>query len=74
MEKSIEIIIYELKQDLIKAINESGLPPVVSSYVCREVFDGLNAVAANETNRKLQEQAAHAQGGDVSGTVKDENN
>lgn len=55
-EKSIEIVIHEFKQNLINAINESGLPPVISVYVCREVFEKLNMAAEAETSRKLEEQ------------------
>ena len=54
MEKTITIAIYELKKELIEAINKSGLPAEVVKYVVLDIANSVSELAS----RQLQEDLA----------------
>jgi hypothetical protein len=47
MEKSVNIIIYELKQEINKILTKDGLPASITSLVINEIAAQVN----NQTNQ-----------------------
>jgi hypothetical protein len=48
--------IYKTKEDLINIINSCGLPPTILAYLLREFVGQLEAIAADNIKKELENQ------------------
>lgn len=48
MEKSINKIVQELKDNIAQAINTSGLPAVVIELLLKDIYNEVHAIYLNE--------------------------
>lgn len=48
--------IYETKNNIIKTINESGLPLMVVAYILKDIQEEANMKAAQELEIELQRE------------------
>ena len=58
MNKSIDILIYELRQKLTNDTNDSKLPLSVKAMVVKELYDAVS-VASNQQLQKQLELSTH---------------
>lgn len=42
---NLDLMMDSLKNEIIKAVNESGLPPCVSKYVLKDVYEECDKMA-----------------------------
>ena len=46
--KGINLRIVELKENLVRDINEAGLPPIITQMVLNEMLQPISALAAQQ--------------------------
>lgn len=54
MDKPATVAIYELKKELIEAINKSGLPAEVINYVIADIANSLKELAVQQLQDDLK--------------------
>ncbi len=54
MDKPATVAIYELKKELIEAINKSGLPAEVINYVIADIANSLKELAIQQLQDDLK--------------------
>lgn len=54
MDKPATVAIYELKKELIDAINKSGLPAEVINYVIADIANSLKELAVQQLQDDLK--------------------
>lgn len=55
MNKPVELLIEELKSQIVDCINKSGLPHYIVSPILTNCAKTYERISANETNRKITE-------------------
>ena len=50
MNKPISILIKETKEKMIRACNDSGLPPCILELLVRNIYDEIYQLANNQLN------------------------
>ena len=53
MNKSIDVLIFELREKLTQEINNSLLPISVKTMIVKEVYDTVNAVSKQQLIKQL---------------------
>lgn len=51
-----DLMVAELKQDLIEKINASGLPMTITAYILKDLLDMANSSAQAEINQQRAEK------------------
>lgn len=67
MNKTVNLILLETKQKIIKVLNESGMPISISRLILQDIYDDVAKQAeeitiqeANAYNQSLQQEAEKA--------------
>lgn len=55
MEKGIDLRVKELKEELIKNINSSNMPPVIIKYVLKELLQEIEKLELLAIEKQSQE-------------------
>ena len=59
--KSITIVMYELKKEIIEKINESGLPEEVIKYVIVDIANSVSELAQHQLQEELEKETKDAE-------------
>lgn len=55
MDKPVDLLIKELRENIYNTVNNSGLPLCISFLVVKDIFNDLEETSIKTSNKKIEE-------------------